>query len=273
MSDVEQDVGSSASWMAEAATGIPGVVAVSLGGSHATGLADAASDIDLHVYWRGELPPGPQRAAVLAAIPDPGTTIREETAWGPEDHLVVDGRPAELVYVDLDDVIRQVERARTVGLDDEGFATAVLHSVASGIVLEDGGGELAAARATLADYPEATHRRLVRTLPHLLRSYLAQLTKAQGRGDLLFVQHRRYSLQMVYFNLLFALNRRYHPGEKRLAVHGERCPVRPVRQGERWAEVTALSADDVRLVVLLGELTEDLIVLTHGPGQSRTAGP
>ena len=42
--------------------------------------------------------------------------------------------------------------------------------------------------------------------------------------------------------------------------------------GRRYGASTLESADDVRLVVLLGELTEDLIALTQGPHQGRYAG-
>jgi predicted nucleotidyltransferase len=53
--------------VAEAAARIPGVVAISLGGSAASGLADAQSDIDLHVFWREPLADAAARAALLTA--------------------------------------------------------------------------------------------------------------------------------------------------------------------------------------------------------------
>ena len=242
----------------EAVAGIAGVVAVSLGGSLASGLADEASDIDMHVYFRAPLADTAERHARIAAAADPGTPVREVGDWGLEDHFYVGGRLAELIYVHLDDMRALVERAYGEGIGDEGFATAQLAFVAEGRPLHDREGALAALRARLAVYPEATRSRLLGSHPRLLRSYLGQLRKAQSRGDLLFAQHRRYTLQMVFFNMLFALNRRYHPGEKRLLVHGERCPLRPARLAERWERIARLPADDTAVADLLQELVDDL---------------
>lgn len=241
-----------------AAAAIPGVVAVSLGGSFAFGMADEWSDIDLHVYWRAPLASDAERAAVLATVADPGSIRAGIHDWGLEDHFAIQGRLAELVYVHLDDLAESVDTAYDAGLGDEGFATAQLTYVAASRVLHDREGALAALRARLAIYPEATRRRLLASLPNLLNVYLEQLRKAQARGDLLYVQHRRYTLQMVFFNLLFALNRRYHPGEKRLLLHTETCPLRPHECAARWMRVSRLPADDPALAELLASLVGDI---------------
>lgn len=247
--------------LAEAAVRIEGVRAVTLGGSHATGMAGPGSDIDLHVYWRSPLAPAPERAAVLATVLDPGTTIHEETAWGLEDHGVLRGTPVELVYVELDPLRAEIDRAIEIGLDGEEFATAVLHSVSTGPLLAATDDELAVLRRRLMVYPEATHRRQLEVLPRLLRAYVGQLAAAHARGDLLFVTHRRYSVQLVWFAALFALNRRYHPGEKRLLDHGERCTLQVADQRERWEQVALFGAGDPGLPAALGALVTDLLAL------------
>lgn len=249
--------------VADAAMAISGVVAVTLGGSLASGLADEHSDVDLHVYWREPLADDAARHAALAAAADAGTAVATIREWGLEDHLTAGGRLVELVYVHLGDLRSLVERSYGEGLGDEGFATALLWSVAAGLLLRDPSGELHALRARLAAYPEATRRRLLATMPGLLRAYLGQLRKAQARGDVLFAQHRRYTIQMVYFNMLFALNRMYHPGEKRLLLHGERCAIRPPGQAERWERVARLPAGDPAAAELLAGLTDDLCALAR----------
>lgn len=249
--------------VADAAMSIAGVVALTLGGSLASGLADAHSDVDMHVYWREPLAEDAERHAALARAADAGTAVASIREWGLEDHLTAGGRLVELVYVHLGDLRAMVDRAYGEGLGDEGFATALLYSVTAGPLLRDPSGELAALRARLAEYPEATRRRLLATMPGLLRAYLGQLRKAQSRGDLLFAQHRRYTLQMVYFNMLFALNRAYHPGEKRLLLHGERCPVRPAGQAARWVRAAQMPADAPALAELLAGLIDDLCALAQ----------
>ena len=81
--------------------------------------------------------------------------------------------------------------------------------------------------------------------------------------ELVTEEHRRYTLQMVYFNMLFAVNRRYHPGEKRLLVHGERCPARPERQTELWTEIALRPVDDTMVAEMLQDLVDELCKLAE----------
>jgi hypothetical protein len=238
---------------------LPGFVAISLGGSVASGLADESSDLDLHIYWRAPLATPAERAARLAQIADAGSVEVEILDWGREDNLRIGGRRAELVYTPLDELCAEVEQAYGEGLISEGYTTARLYYVASGQPLHDPVGELSLLRERLLDgYPEPTRRLLLRYHPALLRVYLGHLRLAQSRGDLLAVQHRRYTVQMVFFNLLFALNRRYHPGEKRLLIHGERCPLRPADLAYRWSHAARLAADDPALAETLASMIDDL---------------
>jgi hypothetical protein len=238
---------------------LPGFVAISLGGSAGSGLADQASDVDLHVYWRAPLAGPPERAERMARIADAGSVEVNILSWGLEDHCRVDGRLVELIYVGLDELRAEVGRAYGEGLISEGYTTALLYSVAHGRALYDSTGELGALRERLLDgYPEPTRKLLLRHHPALLPIYLGHLRLAQARGDLLSVQQRRYTLQMIFFNLLFALNRLYHPGEKRLLLHTERCTLRPERCAERWTQAARLAADAPALAEVLGGLVEDL---------------
>jgi predicted nucleotidyltransferase len=245
-----------------AVTDLPGFAAISLGGSAATGLADENSDVDLHVYWRAPLATPAERAARLAPVADTGSVEVDILDWGREDHLRVDGHPIELVYVPLDELRAEVEQAYGEGLISEGYTTARLFYLANGRPLYDPAGELSILRERLlAEYPEPTRRLLLQYHPALLRIYLGHLRLAQSRGDLLAVQHRRYTVQMVFFNLLFALNRRYHPGEKRLLIHSQACTLQPADLAARWSRVARLAADSPELTLVLGSLVDNLCSL------------
>jgi hypothetical protein len=51
---------------------------------------------------------------------------------------------------------------------------------------------------------------------------------ALERGDLVCVNHRITALLASYFDILFAVNRLYHPGEKRQVAYVlAKCPKRP----------------------------------------------
>jgi hypothetical protein len=242
------------------------VVAISLGGSVGSGFADADSDLDFHVFWEAPLAAPAEREVALATIADAGSLIVRpgEASWTLEDWFSADGRPVELIYVAWHDVEADVTWAYDQGLNDEEFTTARLYNYARGRVVHDPLGMLRAVRERLNRvYPDATRALLLRREPERLALALKQLRMAQRRGDLLFVQQRRYTVQSLFFNLLFALNRLYHPGEKRLLPHAERCPVRPADLTMRWEYIAILRADDMALEHFLTEIVEDLLALVR----------
>jgi hypothetical protein len=245
-----------------AVAGLPGFVAISLGGSAATGLADGDSDLDLHVYWRTPLAAPPARAERLASIADANSVEVNILTWGLEDHLRVKGRLAELIYVAFDELRAEAEQAYGAGLLSQGYTTARLFYIANGQILHDPTGELGALQTRLlGEYPEPTRRLLLLYNPEVLHYELNLLRIAQARGDLLFVQHCRNVIQDIFFNLLFALNRRYNSGEKRLLVHSQSCAWRPADLNDRWLRATRHAADDPALAETLGSLIDDLCSL------------
>ena len=55
-------------------------------------------------------------------------------------------------------------------------------------------------------------------LSGVLPSYDAQIRKAWARRDLVSVNHRTTEFLASYFDIIFAMNGRTHPGEKRLVT-------------------------------------------------------
>jgi hypothetical protein len=92
--------------------------------------------------------------------------------------------------------------------------------------------------------------------------------KAQSRGDLVSVNHRVAALLASYFDVLFALNRVLHPGEKRLlAFAAKNCPLLPKdipATIENLLKSTA--AGDANLMKYTHQLVDDLdeLLLAHG---------
>lgn len=248
---------------------IPGVIAIAQGGSVNAGLADASSDRDFHVYWEPPLAPAAERAVRLAALADPGCVWPGEgmTSWLLEDHFTVAGQLIELIYIRMADVAAEVEAAYRDGFAEEGFTTGRLFCFAHDRIVHDPAGSLGAQQPRLtASYPEALRRAILRRQCTRLALYIGQLRTGQQRGDLLYAQQIRTKLQNVYFDLLFAVNRFYHPGEKRLLIYAERCPLRPPDSTARWERVARLPADAPELAERLGTLAAELCALAveHG---------
>lgn len=212
----------------------PQVVAVALGGSSAGGVADAASDIDLYVFTRGELPLAARQAIVERA----GGASRADmglTYFGPGDEWIdaATGIHVDAVYFDADWMAGQVRRVVVDHAPSLGYSTAFWHTARTSRPLDDRHGWLSALQTeAAAPYPEPLRRAIVAYNHPILRgtlsSYRAQLAKAVARGDLVSVNHRLAALLASYFDILFAVNRVPHPGEKRLVSQAAAlCPSLP----------------------------------------------
>jgi len=121
---------------------IPGVVAVTLGGSRATDTAVEGSDWDFGLYYRGRLDP-----ADIVALGWPGRVfapgewgrIVNGGAW-----LTVDGTKVDLIYRDLDEVLRW-----TAAAEDGRFEVGYVAGIATYVLA----GELALGRVLAGDLP------------------------------------------------------------------------------------------------------------------------
>ena len=218
--------------LAERYGALPEVSAVVLAGSHAGGAADTTSDIDLYVYYITEVPLAARRAIAAAR----GAEIElDNRAFEPGDAWVeaasglavdVTFRHTGWIEGTLDWVLNRHEAS-------VGYSTCIWANVLASRILVDRDGWFAALQ-TSADvpYPEPLRRAIVAKNHPLLRrahfSYLHQLEKAVARQDLVSVNHRVAGLLASYFDILFALNRLPHPGEKRLvALAMARCHTLP----------------------------------------------
>jgi hypothetical protein len=230
--------------VARAYAGVPGVVAVALGGSAAAGCADEASDVDLYVYSREplSLPVRRDVATRISANPEVGAD-----AWEPGDEWIDDGAG---IHVDI--IFRTPnwieDRLDAVLVRHEasiGYSTALWRNVLRSVPLVDPDGWFAGLQSRAdVPYPAALKQAIVAKNHPLLRdalsSFRAQILRAAGRGDAVAVQHRTTALLASFFDVLFALNERPHPGEKRLLRFArEECPKRSPDLDIRLAELLA----------------------------------
>jgi len=250
---------------ADALIALDGIRAVSLGGSRALGMDDAASDTDLYAWYRGPLVAAELRHEALRGLTDDG--VHPFDAFGPEDHWHSDRRLFEVVYVDLDDIWAQISRARGVGLDGEVCATAFLHTAYASVPIADPHAELDQLHADLTTFPEATRAVQLLRLPVMADEFASQLRGAQSRQDWPMVVRRRAGLLDVTVSLLFALNRRYHPGEKRLLAHVASCDVRPINVADRLRAACVAAPDDPSLAEQFVSLIAETVAL-EGVGSS-----
>jgi hypothetical protein len=223
--------GAAALRIANGYAALPGVTAVAMAGSQATAIADGGSDLDLYVYPTEEIP-----MAVRTAMAQ-GSPRKEigNDAFGPGDEWIdaASGIHIDVMFRDQRWIEDELDRVLVRHEARVGYSTAFWHSIRASASLFDRSGWYAhLIERAAAPYPEPLVRAIVAKNQPLLRRNLSsfhhQLDRAVARVDHVSVNHRVAAFLASAFDVLFALNRVPHPGEKRLLRFAEAlCPKRP----------------------------------------------
>jgi hypothetical protein len=157
---------------------IPGVVAVSLGGSRACGTERADSDWDFGLHYRGTLDPDDVRALGF------GGQVFAPHEWGPVINggawLTVDGERVDLIYQDLDQVESWIADAE-VGT----FEIHRLVGYVAGIPTYNAVGALAVANVLHGELPRPAYPIALRdSAPPIWRNLAAgAIASAEAHAD------------------------------------------------------------------------------------------
>ena len=142
--------------------------------------------------------------------------------WELEDNCTLkDGIDIDILYRNLD------EFSETLSLVVEGYnaytgyITCIWHNLLNSKILYDKNGRLQKLQEQYdIPYPEELRENIInkniRLLTGNLPSYDFQIKKALTRKDLVSVNHRIAAFLESYFDIIFALNKLTHPGEKRM---------------------------------------------------------
>lgn len=251
---------------------LPGVIAVVWAGSQTTKLVDASSDIDLYVYAERELPPA-ERAALLG---DTAHALElDNRFWEPGDEWLdaASGIHLDVMYRSPQWIREQLERVLVRHEAWVGYSTCFWANVLDSEALFDPQNWFAELRAW-ADrpYPEPLIPAIIAKNHPILRnthsSYRYQIASAAARGDFVSLNHRVAALLASYFDILFAVNRRPHPGEKRLLVWAARdCPLRPPEMAVQIEALLAAAAPGGgEVLARVDTLLDGLDALLHAEG-------
>lgn len=193
--------------------------AVVLGGSRATGMNGQDSDYDVYIYLNRPL--ATQRREEILSRYCSYMEINN-TFWETEDDCILNsGVCIELIYRTLEDLENQLRGVMEEHTASCGYTTCVCHNVFSSKILYDPFGRYQKlVKAYSRPYPELLRSNIIeknrKLLGGTIPAYLAQIEKAVNREDFVSVQHRITEFLASYFDIVFAYNRVYHPGEKRL---------------------------------------------------------
>lgn len=252
---------------------LPQVVASALGGSQVS-TPDAHSDIDLYVLTRAEIPLA-ERKRIVQQTGGSTQASLGLTYWGPGDEWfdAATGIEVDVVYFDAPWLAGELGRLLHQRQPGLGYSTCLWHTVRSAQALYDPNGWFAALQeASRRPYPEELRHNIVAFNHPVLRgvipAYATQVQKAAKRGDLVGVNHRLAALLASYFDIIFAVNRVLHPGEKRLVAKAlAHCASLPAGMAADVEATLRAAADpEVELMARITELLDHLDVWLEAAG-------
>ena len=198
---------------------LPEVTAITLGGSRAGEEYDKSSDYDLYIYC-DSIPEDSVRKRILEAN---CSYIEQNNAfWELEDDCTLkDGTDIDILYRDINDIASGLEYVVEKRQPYNAYTTCIWHNILTCKALYDRDGAFFRLKERFdVPYPDELRSNIIKRGMRLLHgnlpSYDAQILKAARRGDLVAVNHRTAAFLDTYFDVIFALNRLTHPGEKRM---------------------------------------------------------
>jgi predicted nucleotidyltransferase len=264
--------------ISRATTVVPGVVAVALGGSRATGAAHASSDTDIGLYFneRVGLHVERLRDVLRSLVDEPAAAqVTEVGGWGPwivgGGWLTIAGKKVDLLYRPIESVervIRECHEGR-VSMDYQpghphGFCSAIwMGEVALCRPLSDSQGVIARLKAMTTPYPEALREALIRRFQWEILFSIART--ALPKGDETNIAGCAFRSLACAAQVLFAVNRRYLINEKGALAGAAQLPLTVDNLAERvksvWQAI-GLCAFDVALTEL-GAIEHELAGLVE----------
>ena len=230
------------------------VEAIALGGSRATGRADANSDYDVYVYVTAPIPEQARREILskYCSYMEIGNSF-----WELEDDVTLrDGIDMDIIYRNMTDFEKTVSSVVMDCTPWNGYTTCMWHNlITSKIVLDKNGALRALQEKYRIPYPQKLKENIIsnnlKLLSGMLPSFDTQIKKAENRGDLVSVNHRVTEFLASYFDIIFALNEMTHPGEKRMqSISSKECRILPKKFDENLGRLfSGMFREDISPVI------------------------
>jgi len=199
---------------------LPAVEAILLSGSRTNNTADRFSDTDLYLYC-STVPDENYRRKIAERFAE--KTEIDNRFWETEDLWILHsgGEKVECMYRDYTFVHNELQRIFDRYEACMGYSTCFAANYLTSSILFDRNGRFSDLRARYSrPYPEELVQNVIdKNYPVLgssLSSYAHQIAVAVARVDLVSVNHRIAAYLASYFDILFAVNRQLHPGEKKI---------------------------------------------------------
>lgn len=238
------------------------VESIALGGSRALGNNDEKSDYDLYIYLNATLVVEKRREILNNYC---SYMEVNNTYWEVEDDFILEnGIVTEIIYRDIEKLDKDLEKILQEYEAHTGYTTCMWHNLETCKIIYDKAGKLQSLKEKYdIPYPEGLRQNIIITNLSLLEgkipSYNLQIKKAIERGDIVSINHRITEFLASYFDILFALNKEMHPGEKRLIpLCKKHCEHLPKNFEENLNTLLTSNHEPEKIVDVLDEMIKEI---------------
>ncbi|MEM8484284.1 MAG: DUF4037 domain-containing protein [Bacteroidota bacterium] len=257
--------------IAAAYSRLSAVESVVLAGSQTTVYAGPTSDIDLYVYQRTSIAIDDRRAIATASS---SKSEVNNQFWETGDEWIdkATGIHVDVMFRMPAWIEDQLDRVLVRHEASLGYSTCFWYNVLTSQILFDRNGWFDALQQRANQpYPDTLLNRIIEKNYAVLRrsmsAYHSQIVKAVKRKDWVSVNHRVSALLASYFDIIFALNRLPHPGEKRLVeIAVAECTLLPADMYEQVNVMLEAGAGQGDVLRALDGLLNPLEVLLKTRG-------
>lgn len=243
------------------------VEALCLGGSRATGNYDENSDYDYYVYLVEPISEQ-QRMRII----DGFVSYMEysNTFWELEDDgRFINGIEVEFIYRSINDLEEMMDNLLVKGNVSLGYSTCFVDNLLNSKIIFDKKKRLEKLKnkCSMMLTNHFFDKIIYKNFPLLMDkmpSMYYQIEKACKRDDLLSMNHRSAAYFEIYFDIIFALNRVTHPGEKKMLEIAKGLDLIPSNMGEDIKEYFEFLFVDnkvsLKILEVISEKIYDLLI-------------
>ncbi|WP_297630880.1 DUF4037 domain-containing protein [uncultured Clostridium sp.] len=207
---------------------------IMLGGSRAVSKNDQLSDYDVYVYSNRKIDIEKRKIILEESLK---YYEIENKFWEEEDDgILKDGKEIEIIYRNINFIDSQFNYTFKEYKASIGYSTCMIHNVLTSKVIYDKNNIIEEYRKKYNYYPNELKKNIIlqniKLIDDKMPSLSYQIKKAIKRNDIISINHRIAEYLAIYFDILFAINERFHPGEKRLLEYLDELDIEPINAKE-----------------------------------------
>ena len=199
--------------------------AIVLSGSKTSLINDEMSDYDIYIYSKERINIETRKnfSEKYSSYYELGNDYFE---YG--DELIIENICFDFMYRDLSFVENEINYIWKNCNSKIGYTTAFLYNIKNSKIIYDKDFKFKSLQEELnKEYPNKLKENIINKNLAVMKdkkcaSFFEQLEKAIKRKDIISVNHRITAILSSYFDILFALNKELHPGEKKLIKYAHK---------------------------------------------------